>query len=145
MARAVETYRENKAVTVLLAHIVATRGCGEGVQERDMDYPRDWRATQGKGAAVGHQEHGRTINVHSLAVLPKLHGCGLGKLIMKSYLQHMKDSGTADRVALICQDYLVSYYERFGFRHVGESKAEFGGGGWHDMVMNLAGASKGSA
>lgn len=30
--------------------------------------------------------------------------------------------------------YLVSYYERFGFKRQGESKAEFGGGGWHDMV-----------
>lgn len=30
--------------------------------------------------------------------------------------------------------YLVAYYQRFGFQHMGESKAEFGGGGWHDMV-----------
>jgi hypothetical protein len=28
----------------------------------------------------------------------------------------------------------MSYYERSGFKHLGESKAQFGGGGWHDMV-----------
>ncbi len=30
--------------------------------------------------------------------------------------------------------HLVSYYERSGYKHLGESKAQFGGGGWHDMV-----------
>jgi hypothetical protein len=28
----------------------------------------------------------------------------------------------------------MSYYQRSGFKHLGESKAQFGGGGWHDMV-----------
>lgn len=30
--------------------------------------------------------------------------------------------------------YLVSYYERFGFKNAGASKAEYGGGGWYNMV-----------
>ncbi len=30
--------------------------------------------------------------------------------------------------------HLVSYYERSGYKHLGKSKAQFGGGGWHDMV-----------
>jgi len=30
--------------------------------------------------------------------------------------------------------HLVAYYERFGFKNIGPSKAQFGGGGWHDMV-----------
>lgn len=33
--------------------------------------------------------------------------------------------------------YLVSYYERFGFKHAGKSDSAFGGGGWHDMVFDL--------
>lgn len=28
----------------------------------------------------------------------------------------------------------MSYYQRSWFKHLGESKAQFGGGGWHDMV-----------
>ena len=37
--------------------------------------------------------------------------------------------------------YLVSYYERLGFKCIGKSPAEFGGGGWHDMVSHTPKAS----
>ncbi|KAK3940625.1 polyamine acetyltransferase [Diplogelasinospora grovesii] len=131
-AKPVETDRANGSLSVLLAHIVSTRCCGEVVTDSDMDYPRDWRTRGGRSAEVGHQEAGQTIALHSLAVSPKLQGCGVGKMIVKAYLQQMNDSGLADRVSLICQDHLISYYERFGFKHRGESKAKFGGGCWHD-------------
>ncbi|KAL1864235.1 hypothetical protein Daus18300_007832 [Diaporthe australafricana] len=136
-AHPVETDRADQAKSVLLAHIIATASSSNIVQDSDMEIPADWRASQGKHVDKGHREGGRTICVHSLAVSPKLQGRGLGKLIMKSFLQQMKSIG-AERVALICQEYLVSYYERFGFKHAGKSKAEFGGGGWHDMVFDLA-------
>ncbi|KAK3390490.1 hypothetical protein B0H63DRAFT_116965 [Podospora didyma] len=141
-AKAVETDRPDGAVSVLLAHIVSTRACGEVVGDSDMAYPSDWRSRGGKSADVGHQECGQTIALHSLAVSPKLQGCGVGKMIVKDYLQRMNSLDRTDRVSLICQDYLVSYYERFGFKHVGESKANFGGGGWHDMVFTLQGSQK---
>ncbi len=67
-ARPVETDRADKAVSVLLAHIVATRCRGESITDDDMDYPRDWRTRGGTSAAVGHQESGRTLALHSLAV-----------------------------------------------------------------------------
>lgn len=28
----------------------------------------------------------------------------------------------------------MEWYERFGFQNKGPSKAQFGGGGWYDMV-----------
>ncbi|KAK4165993.1 polyamine acetyltransferase [Cladorrhinum sp. PSN259] len=133
-AKPVETDRADGAVSVLLAHIVSTQCRGDVIADDDMDYPKDWRTRGGRPADVGHQDSGRTVGIHSLAVLPKVHGCGIGKMILKSYLQQMQSSGMADRVALICQDYLVSYYERFGFQSLGQSKATFGGGGWTDMV-----------
>lgn len=68
-----------------------------------MEIPTGWQASQVQHVEKGHREGGRTICVHSLAVSPKLQGCGLGKLIMKSFLQQMKNLG-AERVALICQD-----------------------------------------
>ncbi|KAJ9131561.1 Acyl-CoA N-acyltransferase [Pleurostoma richardsiae] len=141
-ANKVETDRADGAVSVLLAHIVATASFSETVTDADMDYPRDWRSTRGKRAPVGHQEGGRTVCLHSLAVVPKLQNCGLGQLIMKAYLQQVRNLDTADRVALICQAYLVSYYQRLGFKHLGESKATFGGGGWHDMVFHFTGLPK---
>lgn len=138
-AKTVETDRADKAVSVLLAHIVSTRCCGEVITDADMDYPRNWRSLGGKCTDAGHQEKGRTIALHSLAVSPKVQGCGVGKIIVKAYLQQVNNSGLADRVSLICQDYLVSYYERFGFKNTGPSDAQYGGGGWHNMVFDLPG------
>lgn len=109
-AKPVETDRENKAVSVLLAHIVSTRGSGNVVADKDMDYPRDWKSNPGKSGSTGNQAGGRTVALHSLAVAPKLHGAGLGKLILKDYIQRINDSGTADRVALICQDVSSPHY-----------------------------------
>lgn len=103
-AKPVETDRADGAVSVLLAHVVSTRCCGETITDKDMGFPEDWRTRAGKSADVGNQETGRTIGLHSLAVAPKLHGCGLGKMIVKAYVQQMNNSGLADRVSLLCQD-----------------------------------------
>jgi hypothetical protein len=104
-AKPVETSRPDGAVHVLCAHIISTMGKGEVVTDDDMDWPRNWRDHEAsKSATVGHQEGGRTVCLHSLAVSPKLQGCGLGKLAMMSYLQIINDSGVADKVALICKE-----------------------------------------
>ncbi|KAI1189949.1 hypothetical protein F5B17DRAFT_138425 [Nemania serpens] len=147
-AHPVETGRDDGAVSVLLAHIVATRSHDDVVTDEAMDYPDAYKAGKNNKSDnddddgrpnVGHQDTGRTICIHSLAVHPKLQGVGMGKLIVKAYLQQIKSSEIADRVALICQEYLVNYYKRHGFTHVGPSKANFGGGGWHDMAFDLCG------
>ncbi|ETS83736.1 hypothetical protein PFICI_05612 [Pestalotiopsis fici W106-1] len=140
-AHPVETGRDDGSVSVMFAHIVGTRCHGELVTDQDMDYPRDFRTVKTSRSNIGHQEDGRTVAIHSLAVHPKLQGCGLGKLIMKAYMQQVNNSGTADRISLISQSYLVNYYTRFGFVHKGESQASFGGGGWHDLTITLSGPS----
>ena len=80
-----------------------------------MEIPAGWQASQVQHVDKGHREGGRTICIHSLAVSPKLQGCGLGKLIMKSFLQQMKGLG-AERVALICQDVRLhlDFYRNWG-------------------------------
>ncbi len=104
-ARPVETGRADGAVTVLLAHIISTRCLGGTITDADMSYPVDWHLRAGRwGLDIGHQEDGRTVGIHSLAVLPRLQRCGIGQMIMKAYLDQMKNSGLVDRVALICQD-----------------------------------------
>lgn len=108
-AKPVETSRADKAVSVLLAHVLSTRCCGNFITDPDMDYPRDWEDLRGKSVDVGHQDTGRTVALHSLAVSPKLQGCGIGKMIVKAYLQQMNNSGLADRVSLLCQDVSQSH------------------------------------
>ncbi|KAI5868653.1 hypothetical protein GGS23DRAFT_42570 [Durotheca rogersii] len=136
-SHAVETRRENGGRSVLVAHIVATKSDEAVVTDAAMGYPRDFRARTPGTSLLGHDDTGRTVCIHSLAVHPRLQSCGLGKCIVKSYLQHVQSSGFADRCALICQDYLVSYYEKLGFSHMGPSSAGFGGGGWNDMVLDF--------
>ena len=104
-AQPVETGRVDGAVSVLLAHIISTRCRGDIITDADMGYPKDWRTRGGRtDENLGHQEAGRTVGIHSLAVLPRLHRCGIGQMIMKAFLDQMKNSGLVDRVALICQD-----------------------------------------
>lgn len=101
-----------------------------------MEIPSDWqsRPTSGEDDAKGHKENGRTLALHSLAVLPAFQNQGLGKIIIKSYMQRMSTSGVADRIALLAHDELVKYYERFGCVNNGKSEVTFGGGGWNILV-----------
>ncbi|KAI1767387.1 hypothetical protein GGR53DRAFT_463490 [Hypoxylon sp. FL1150] len=145
-AHPVQTGR--KAKSVLLAHIVATRSKDLVVTDNAMDYPRDFRTRKGRNDTdLGHQPDGETICMHSVAVHPGLQGCGLGKLIIKAYLQQQKGAAAAERCALICKHYLIPYYERFSFTLYGSSKATFGGDVWYDMVIrvqNIPSASRSS-
>lgn len=102
-AKPVETDRSNKAVSVLLAHIVSTRCCGQVITDKDMEFPENWRELN-QCTDVGHQEKGRTVAMHSLAVSPTVQGCGIGKMIVRAYLQQVKDADLGDTVALLCQD-----------------------------------------
>lgn len=120
---------------VLLAHVVASKGLSEVVTDSSMDYPKDWRTATPNVEPTGHRDDGRTICLHSLAVLPMFQGSGLGRTLLMAYIQHMTGAGIADRIALIAHDHLVGYYEKFGFINKGPSKATFGGGGWMDMVI----------
>ncbi|KAL1899080.1 hypothetical protein Sste5346_003002 [Sporothrix stenoceras] len=139
---------------VMVGHVIATRCGAEVLSDASMGVPKDWRAAvaaapAGSDAAsaisspLGHQAAGSTVAVHSLGIVPSLQGKGLGTKLMKAYMERMAAlSATAgaqkiDRVALICQDYLVDYYTKLGFKNNGPSEAQFGGGGWFDMYYTI--------
>ena len=127
---------ERKAV--LLGHIVATKTTNPTVTDDDMNIP-ERGSKEPPDPKIGHKEEGRTVCIHSLAVLPQYQRRGLGKTLMKSYIQRMESQGVADRAALIAHEALIPYYEALGFENLGESAAQFGGGGWFDMVRELKG------
>ncbi|KAL9003121.1 MAG: hypothetical protein Q9188_003985 [Gyalolechia gomerana] len=124
--------------STLIAQVIATKCATSAVTDESMEIPPDWRPSNSPSESRGHQEHGRTIAIHSLASLPEFKGRGLGKIIMKSYVQRMETSGIADRIALLAHEHLVKYYEALGFRNWGKSQASFGGGGWYDMIYEIS-------
>ncbi|QIX00302.1 hypothetical protein AMS68_005819 [Peltaster fructicola] len=118
---------------ILLGHIVSTRTTHSTVSDEDMAYPTD----ANPDPKLGHKEHGRTVCLHSLAVLPGFQKQKLGTTLMRAYIKQIQSQDVADRIALIAHDYLIAFYEKFGFKSLGPSKAQFGGGGWYDMVLEL--------
>ncbi|KAL8806473.1 MAG: hypothetical protein Q9223_004754 [Gallowayella weberi] len=123
--------------STLVAQVIATKCVSVTVTDEAMEYPPDWRSQTSLSEWQGHQEQGRTIAIHSLAALPEFKGYGLGKIVMKSYMQRMESSGIADRIALLAHDRLVKYYEALGFRNTGKSETKFGGGNWYDMLWDI--------
>ena len=122
--------------SVLLAHCVVTRTTNETIYDEDMEIPKDWKNSVPRASDVGHKELGRTVALHSLAVLPDCQGQGLGATIMKSFIQRIDHADAADRIALLAHEQMVKFYEKFGFESRGPSKATFGGGNWVDMVCS---------
>jgi GNAT superfamily N-acetyltransferase len=128
---------------VLLAHIIATQFTSPVVTDPSMDYPKDWREKRQVTGPTGHCEDGETICLHSLAVHPEFQGKGLGKVLLRGWVQRVKDAGIAKRIALICHDKYVPFYAKAGFKKLGESKCQYGGGGWFDMVLNFDDQARG--
>ncbi|KAJ5081811.1 hypothetical protein NUU61_010075 [Penicillium alfredii] len=126
-----------KPRATLVGHIIATRTSEPCVTDRSMRLPTNWQSerwTIEEGQAVGHEEGGGTIAIHSLAVLPEHQGKQVGSTLMKSYINRIREAQIADRIAIIAHDHLVPFYESFGFESHGLSKCQFGGGGWVDLV-----------
>lgn len=138
--RPVETSRRDGAISVLIGHVIACKTTDPVVTDESMDYPQDWEAPHSSPASpstVGHQEAGRTIVIHSVAILPSYQGRGLGRILVLAYMQQMNGAGIADRLALLAHDHKIGWYEKLGFTNQGKSGVTFGGGGWHDMIFEL--------
>ena len=105
--RPVETSRRNGAISVLLGHVVASKTTSMLATDSSMDYPRDWNSENPTPSEVGHQEGGRTVVLHSVAILPEFQGRGLGRVLMMAYIQQMNGAGISDRLALIAHDVSV--------------------------------------
>ncbi|KAI9839283.1 MAG: hypothetical protein M1819_003278 [Sarea resinae] len=123
---------------VLLAFIVGTKCVSPTVTDASMEVPLDWKEAPSKNANLGHQEEGSTVALHGLAVLPEYQHKGLGTTILKSYIQRIKDANVSERIAIICHEDLIPFYESCGFVAKGKSPVTFGGGDWIDMVLEFS-------
>lgn len=124
----------------LIGHIISTRTSYPHVTDASMKLPPNWeneRASFEDEKPIGHEEFGPTLCIHSLAVVPEHQGKQVGRTLIRSYIQRMKDAQIVKRIALIAHDHLIPFYESLGFETRGPSDCQFGGGGWFDMVMEL--------
>ncbi|KAA8573947.1 hypothetical protein MFRU_001g01960 [Monilinia fructicola] len=135
--RPVETSRKNGAISVLIGHVVAAKTHDLTASDASMGVPDGWEATKPPRTSLGHQEDGRTIVIHSVAILPAFQGRGLGRILMTAYMQQMNGAGIADRLALIAHSHKINFYKALGFTEKGKSEAQFGGGGWYDLIYEL--------
>ncbi|EKJ74092.1 hypothetical protein FPSE_05746 [Fusarium pseudograminearum CS3096] len=126
---------------VLLAHVISTKSTNKPVKDEDMDYPPSWKSNPQGDYDVGHKRNGRTIALHALAVSPDYQKSGLGKAIMRAYIERMKKMGAADRISILTYDRLVPYYQKMEFEHYGKSSSEYAGVAWHDLSYIISGSS----
>ncbi len=75
-----------------------------------MGVPKDWRSEHPEPTEIGHQEAGRNIVLHSVAIAPSFQGRGLGRVLMMAYRQQMNGAGIADRLTLIAHDVSTGLY-----------------------------------
>ena len=87
---------------------------------------------------IGHVPDGRTLAIHSLAVLPTHRRRLFGRTIVKSYLQRMESAGIADRTVLIAPPTLLNWFAMVGFRDSGPSTTVMGEGLWRNMVCGFS-------
>lgn len=99
-----ETSRKNGAISVLIGHVIAAKTNDKTASDDSMGVPEDWKSDHPKPTNLGHQEAGRSIVLHSVAILPKFQGRGLGRVLLMAYRQQMNGAGIADRLVLIAHD-----------------------------------------
>lgn len=83
-----------------------------------------------------HKPEGEYQTVFGLDVLPQYRKKGIAGKLLNYLIKVSMDRGKKGMV-LTCKDYLVYYYEKFGFEHRGVSASSHGGAKWNDMVLLL--------
>ncbi|KAB8262740.1 hypothetical protein BDV32DRAFT_147288 [Aspergillus pseudonomiae] len=128
----------------LIANVIGIRSLSTTITEGSMKMPSNWQSHSPydpviiDGEVIGNDPRGTNIAVHSVAVLPAYQGTGVGNYLVKEYVEYIRNAEIeADRIVLICHDYLIRFYESAGFVNRGLSRCQFAGGGWVDMVLEL--------
>lgn len=81
-----------------------------------------------------HQPQGEYQTVFSLAVLPAYRNQGIAGQLLQFMIDLSIQRGKKG-IVLTCKDYLIHYYEKFGFVHQGVSISQHGQAKWNDMLL----------
>lgn len=85
---------------------------------------------------VGHDANGKYIVVMSVAIHPGYQRKGYASRLMSHFISNTKKQGK-QAIYLMCQEYLIPWYTRFGFELLGVSESNHGGLTWHEMYLPL--------
>jgi GNAT superfamily N-acetyltransferase len=106
-----------------------------------MGMPENWQSLPitepivVDGQVIGNDPTGENVAIHSVVTIPEFQGRGIGKAMLKAYIEYIRGSGIGVRsVVLIAHDYLVGFYEQGGFENRGISECRFAGDVWMDLV-----------
>lgn len=83
-----------------------------------------------------HIPSGNTLAVFGLNVIPEYRRQGIAGKLIQEFIETARSAGKK-QVILTCKDYLVHYYESFGFVNTGLSASTHGGAQWFDMTCVL--------
>ena len=81
-----------------------------------------------------HDKNGEFQTIFGIDTLPDYRRQGVGEHLMKALINLTKKRGKKGLV-LTCKDYLIHYYEKFGYKNKGVSKSCHGGAKWNDMLL----------
>ena len=83
-----------------------------------------------------HNDRGAWQSVFGIAVAPEFRRKGYAAKLLNHLIARSKEENRVG-VTLTCKEYLVSYYQKFGFVDAGISKSKYAGEVWHDMVLTF--------
>ena len=86
--------------------------------------------------AALHNEQGAWQMIFGVNTLPQYRRQGLAGQVIRRCIDDARRQGRRG-VVLTCKDYLVHYYETFGFVSEGVSQSTHGGVVWYDMRLTF--------
>lgn len=83
-----------------------------------------------------HDPNGKWQMIYGLDVIPEQQHKGYATQLMNHAIQESKNRGYNGMV-LTCKDYMIPFYERFGFVNEGISKSIHGNVTWYQMRLQF--------
>ncbi|XP_037111487.1 serotonin N-acetyltransferase-like [Syngnathus acus] len=99
-------------------------------------WDRDRLATE---ALTLHKPHGSTAHIHVLAVHRTFRQQGKGPILMWRYLQYLRCLPNVRRAVLMCEDSLVPFYRKMGFKPLGRCAITVGALTFMEMWYPISG------
>ena len=85
---------------------------------------------------IGHDPAAPHVVIMSVVIDPAYQGRGYASVMMKEFVQQMRQAGK-QTIHLMCKQRHVDIYAKQGYRYVKPSASDHGGMSWHEMVMDL--------